>query len=142
MSHGITSFGLLALIAVLGAQTLGIAFVNGESVSAIERESINFDESELVDKAGDAERFADVTVTYEGSELVEGSDYEFNSSTGALERLDGSGVPANETVKVSYDWFATSDEGRAGNSVLGTLVGAWPVLILALAVLAVIGRVA
>lgn len=139
----ITTFGLVAILAVLGSQALGVAFVSGEAVFSVDREAVSFDGSgSLVDASSEASEFgADVRVSYNGTELVEGQDYEFDESTGELSRLNSSSVPSGEDVRVSYEYYKLNQESQTANSVLSTLVGVAPYLLLVLAALFVVGRV-
>lgn len=139
----ITTFVLVAVLAVLGSQALGVAFVSGDSIETVNREAVSLTESgSLVDASEEASGFSvDVSVTYEGSELVEGEDFEFNESTGELERLNSSSVPSGEEVRVSYDYYVTSEESETSNSLLSSLVGVLPYLLLLLAAFVVVGRV-
>jgi hypothetical protein len=139
----ITTFALVAVLGILGAQFLGGAVVSGDAVASVDREAVPFDNSgSLVDEAATASGFVvDVEVSHNGTELVEGRDYAWNATAGELSRLNSSSVPEGEDVAVSYQYFTRNEETKASDSILSTVVGVIPVFLLAIAALYVAGRV-
>lgn len=145
MSKVWTAVVVIVLLAFV-APTLSVSFESSTVEFAELNESITLSDSgTYVDASDDAFRFRDnETVLHGGNDLVEGTDYQWNASTGELTRLSGASVPNNEPVTITYAYLSPSENTRELSDVLGNSRFVLTALLFLLAgagVLALLGRV-
>jgi hypothetical protein len=117
------------LFAIVLVGVLGIVWATSaqyqaapEADYAVANEAITADVGNWtpVDAPDHAQRFYDnETVTNSsGAQLTEGTDYEWNTSTGELRWYDTDSVADGEEMSVDYTYSAKTDRARTARSVL------------------------
>lgn len=104
-----------------GSQPVYAVAVNDPATTAsVTDESQTFENNKVtLDNA----HVSNVTVTDVGgaTTYTEGTDYEINTETGVITRVDGGGITAGETVEVDYDYVDPS--GVTASDIVGGVSG-------------------
>lgn len=131
-------FAILSLFAVGGVYVFAVAGQEAPDVDhSVESESatVTLDEwNELDESNVPGATYADDEVIRNdsGAVLQEGTDYEWNTSTGEIRPL--SGTDATTELTATYNYTARSDASRTGEDVMTT---AWPIASIVAIVVAV-----
>lgn len=100
------------IVLLLGVFILGFGGVQSGYDNAVESYSVT-DEAATVDytqetnlsKSGTAESFNDtITVTVDGSELVEGTDYEWHPDRGNVSWINSTATQSGDTAYIDYEY--------------------------------------
>jgi len=112
---GDTKFGALVLIIVLGAiVALGpAALAEGAVVVAVTDESItvDYDREVSVNESG-LEYNEPVTITNDGTTLQEGTDYEWNATTGNVTWYNTTSTSEGDQAEIDYEYEAVTEESQ------------------------------
>jgi hypothetical protein len=119
----------LLLFAIVLVGALGIAWAVGaqyqaapETTEAVANEAATADVGNLtaVDAPDYAQKFEDnETITNStGATLQEGSDYDWNASTGEIRWYNTESVDDGESMSVDYTYTAKTEEARTARTIL------------------------
>lgn len=122
----------LLLFAVLLVGVIGVTWAVGaeyqsapETVESVSNESITADlnNDTAVDSPSYALRYYDNETVRNstGHQLTEGSDYEWNTSTGEISWYNTSSVDDGEAMEVDYSYDAKTQKARTVKSVFSAL---------------------
>jgi len=117
------------LFAVILVATLGTAWAVGAQYQQAPETTTNVTDEEVVADVGNwtavdapdhAQSFGDdeVITNSTGTQLDEGSDYDWNASTGEIRWYDTSSVSDGETMQADYSYTSKTQEARTVRKVL------------------------
>jgi len=117
-------FGAVAVLLIVGVGAVAFqpAFISGsDRADATESVTVDYNNSSVVSESG--LRYSDtVTVTNaSGSELSEGSDYNWNAEAGELDFINTSSTSDGESATITYEYREASDQQRTVATVVQSL---------------------
>jgi hypothetical protein len=136
----IGTYASVFILLVIGALAAGAAF-NGSTHVFVESDNVtvNYSTPQAVDTDQPAETFHDnETVSNQsGSTLTEGTDYDWNTSTGEVTFYNTSATSEGNTATVDFAYDGHSDRATSNRDVLSLLyrIGALGLLVGAAVVL-------
>jgi len=142
------------LFAVILVAVLGIAWAVGAQYQQAPETTTNVTDEDVVADVGNwtavdapehARSFGDdeVITNSSGTQLDEGSDYDWNASTGEIYWYDTSSVSDGETMQADYSYTSKTEEARTARQVLSVPIEIiLPAGVLIVVAMAVAGLVA
>ncbi|MFW5905408.1 MAG: hypothetical protein ACOCUO_01010 [archaeon] len=116
------------LFAVVLVGVLGIAWAVSAQYDQAPETTTNVTDEDIVADTGNwtgvdapdyALSFDDETITNSsGTQLDEGSDYDWNSSTGEIHWYNTSAVSDGETMQIDYSYSAKTEQARSVQTIL------------------------
>lgn len=132
-------WAVIALVVILVFFVAGFqaAYTDSSEPHTVTNETITVDYStpQQVDSADIAWSFADDETVYnsDGEELAEGSDYEWNTSTGEVDWQTSNSTTDGEEATITYTYFAPPEDTRKLAGLIMPVLTALPWLFLGFA---------
>lgn len=107
MKHLWTLIVLLLGVFFLGIGGMQAGYDNATEAFTVSDEvgNVDYDTEYNLSKTGEAESFNDsITVTADGNQLVEGTDYEWHPSRGNISWINTTATQSGETVLIDYQY--------------------------------------
>lgn len=120
----ITTYGALMFVLAVGLFAAGAAYTGATHVYTDEDAvTVDYDTNQSVSPDRSPESFRDneTVRNASGSTLVEGVDYDWNTSTGSVAFYNTSNTSSGNTAEVAYAYDAYTDRTTGIQSVLGLL---------------------
>lgn len=120
----IETYGAILFVLIVGLFAAGAAFAGATTVySNTDDVTVDYSTDVEVTPERNATSFLDnETVTNStGAQLVEGTDYDWNTSTGAITFYNTTATTDGNTATASYEYNAYSDRTLAMKGVISTL---------------------
>lgn len=122
MSKNISTYAGVVILLVVGVLATGAAYSDATHVYAeSETQSVDYSAAVAVspEQSVDAFRDNETVLNASGSQLVEGTDYDWNTTSGEVTFYNTSNTTegADATVEYAYDGY--SDRASANRDVLG-----------------------
>lgn len=107
MKHLWTLIVLLLGVFMLGVGGMQAGYDNATESFEItgEAATVDYDQETSLSKSGEAESFNEsITVTVDGSELAEGTDYEWHPSRGNVSWINTSATTEGDSASIDYEY--------------------------------------
>lgn len=132
---------LLALGVAASAATVSYQDTAGNHTVTGEQLTVDYSNTSQVSPAGDAFRYQDdeVVRNASGSQLTEGTDYDWNTSTGEVTWYDTAATSDGETATITYTYYGHGELAGNQHSIQQQVFELLPWLVFLLAAFGVLG---
>lgn len=133
MKGSIWTVVVIALALALGASAVNIGYSNAAAPgNATENATVDYDVNYTVENA-DAYEFTSLNVTSNGTELREGTDFEFDVENGTVNWINSVETTDGDAATVAYDFRDHSDTTQNQRNYLALVSGPLGLLLMIVA---------